>query len=267
MMSMYRFIAPFILVTSTCSLATADYRPPPLFDMVGCSDLVAVGRVQALKQDTYLLKIGKVLVGESKTDVIEIVRFRDWLCSWRWASYRVGQRLVVFVDQNVTQSNELNRPIFSLRSAGCESEFPIEDDYVFCYTVYDQAESRYHAIGRHQSVYRAKLTTLVDAISDYGRLYRFKKDEPAYREIDGHTHFLKATRILRQQPTSTFRFPGRRSPITFSESLAEYAGRSGLHRFLVDTTEIMAIKMGVGDIGWRVQLHRRRAKVTRLSAE
>ena len=89
-MSMYRFISPFILVTSTCSLATADYRPPPLFDMVGCSDLVAVGRVQALKQDTYLLKIGQVLVGDSKTDVIEIVRFRDWLCSWRWASVSRG---------------------------------------------------------------------------------------------------------------------------------------------------------------------------------
>ena len=53
---------------------------------------------------------------------------------------------------------------------------------------------RNHRNGRHTSVYRAKLTTLVDAISDYGRLYRFKKDGPTYREIDGHRHFLKATR-------------------------------------------------------------------------
>jgi hypothetical protein len=234
-----------------CANVQAEYTPPPLFDMIGCSDLVAMGKIQSLNRRTYTLRIEKVLVGDTEKDVIEIVRFRDWVCSWRWAQYEVGQQIVVFADRDKRVSGELGRTIYSLRSGGCESEFPIEDDLVFCYSIYSRDRSKYHTIGKHKDVFRCKLDNLVSAIESYQALYKFRTGEAEYRIVDGRLYFLKVTEIERRDVREKSSFRPRRGPSTIHEGLIAYSSRSSLHRFLVNSTESMAVKLGTDDLGWQ----------------
>ncbi len=100
--------------------SAARYIPPPLYDLVGYSDLIVVGSIARVEVSTFFLEVEEVLRGAEPAAVIEIEKFRDWTCAHRWEPYAPGQRVVAFL---VREEGP-----YTLRSAGAEAEFPIDGD-------------------------------------------------------------------------------------------------------------------------------------------
>ena len=106
--------------------AEARYRPLTLNDLLGNSDLVLVGEITTLEDETYTLTISETLAGKYKGPTIVIQRFKDWACASRWAPYATGQKLVVCLKKVVDpQSCTVT---WRVRSGGGEGELPIVAD-------------------------------------------------------------------------------------------------------------------------------------------
>ena len=119
-MLLRKVLLPAVLAISLPAAAAARYIPPPLYDLVGFSDLIVVGTISRVEADTFFLEVEEVLRGSEAKASIEIERFRDWTCSHRWEPYAPGQRVVAFLAREEGS--------YKLRSAGAEAEFPIYGD-------------------------------------------------------------------------------------------------------------------------------------------
>ena len=104
---------------------SARYLPPALENLLGASDLVAVGTISHVQEAAYFLDLEKVIVGSPSSSTIRIQRFEDWPCSQRWLPYSEGERVWIMV-----QAVEREDFDYALRSAGSESEFPVLDHKV-----------------------------------------------------------------------------------------------------------------------------------------
>ncbi len=90
------FLAVLILaVLAYPPVCLAKYSPLPLFDMVGSSDLVLVGTIAEVADETFVMRIDTVVAGKHPGKTIEIARFRDWPCARRWTPYATSQRVLV----------------------------------------------------------------------------------------------------------------------------------------------------------------------------
>lgn len=248
------FIPAAIVLLLLSERVMADYVPPHFFEMVGGAELIVAGEITELGDETYLLKIERFLAGTWREPAVEVTRYRDWVCSHRWAPYAKGQRIVAFLDKDDPASQKSGRPIFQTWSAGCEGEFPVVEGVAYCYTVPAVAESQCGAIGRHDSVVKARVENLYSAIEDYRQLYHITLGEGEFRITKNSRTYLRTTKVERiQSPaateTSPFR-PRRPNPTTLGR-LEDYARRSYVHRFLVNSTERIADELGAADIGWR----------------
>jgi hypothetical protein len=124
---------------ATCS-GKASYTPYQLPQMIFKAEQIVYGEIIAIDSLTYHLKVEKSVL--DPLDTIEVRRFRNWACAWRWADYKVGQRVFLFLDKY--------NGIYHALSAGNEGELPVYHDSVYvgvkCFgrvtTFFDQFEKR-----------------------------------------------------------------------------------------------------------------------------
>jgi hypothetical protein len=113
--------ALFFLFVVAINSAKAEYVPVKLFRMILGSDKIVYGEIVELDSLTYTLKIEQNLTGTE--NYIQIQRFYNWSCAWRWTEYQVGQKLFLFLANF--------QGTYRTISAGNEGELPIVADTVY----------------------------------------------------------------------------------------------------------------------------------------
>jgi hypothetical protein len=111
-----------------------------------------------------------VVAGEAASPSLEIRKYEDWICSFRWLPYEVGQREVVFAKA----ADEENRR-FWLRSAGAEGEFAIVDDLVIVHGYYLEDLPDASSYGLYG--YAVPLETILDAVRGLRECFVFEPGE------------------------------------------------------------------------------------------
>jgi hypothetical protein len=202
-------IAVALIICSTCSRSFADYVSRQLFDLVGSADVIASGEIIEVRDNTFVLKTDEVLIGKRREN-IEIVRFRDWPCAWRWESYKVGQKVLVFAKE---RDGELHLP-----GAGGEAESPIVEGHVYC-----QFPCGLEPIEKHGKREASKIpyADIREAIIGYRSCYQLTPAKNPWRRIGKYKEYF---------PVDTIKL------VCTDSTLAEYAKNSSVHELLVDQT-------------------------------
>ena len=108
----------FFLISSETS---SEYRPYELYEMILKADKIVFGEIESMDTTSFRLKIEKNLTGEDTE--LTIQKFEDWACANRWADYKVGQKLFLFLR---VYNNEL-----LAMGGGNEGELPVIEDSIF----------------------------------------------------------------------------------------------------------------------------------------
>lgn len=195
----------------SCIPIFADYAAPELFDMVGASDLVILGSIINVTEETFILKIDDVLCGKYKDNTIEIYKYKGWECSIRWSDYEKGQKEIVFLDKHTNKKQNSSNVIYTLRSAGSEGELPIVEDIVFCPFYFKGIPHEKYGKNYFQ---RLVLNDLLSAIKNYRNCYKLTRNKTKWPEFD----------MIEQ--------------ICTDEELEKYEWNSFIHRYLSATTKI-----------------------------
>lgn len=154
--------------------ARADYIPVHLNELILSADLIATGQIVEVREKTYIFRLDEVLVGERK-EVVEVRRFQDWVCAWRWAKYEVGERLLLFAEKNDGR--------FVAIGAACEGECPLSKADVYCHFV-NGLEPR-EKVGE-STMPKVAWKEMRTAILDYRAYFKFgkqKRDDGVFPEI------------------------------------------------------------------------------------
>ncbi len=157
----------------------ADYSPPPLFDMVGSSDLVLVGTITKIGEATFVLGVETVVAGKLEAKTIEVTRYVDWTCSTRWTPYAERQRVLLCL------TTTKGKPA-KIRSAGGEGEMPVIDSVVYYrgFPIDTIAAAAPHVIGdKTLHGQQVKLETFVAAIQGYRRCFRLQLSRSGYPQL------------------------------------------------------------------------------------
>lgn len=128
---MTRRVSPLVLaLVALCAFplpCAAKYIPLELYDLLGASDVVVVGTITEVKQETFVLEVETHVVGAEGKPTLEVLRFRDWPCARRWTPYEVGQTVLVCA---VRLKDADGVEQLKIRSGGGEGEMPIADGKV-----------------------------------------------------------------------------------------------------------------------------------------
>ena len=232
----------------------ADYSPYSFFELAGGAELIVSGEVQSLRDQTYLLKIDRVLAGDHPDRTVEIRKFVDWPCAWRDGPYTIGERLLCFLVKADLGLVEARSPIYSTMGSDTASERPIKDGIVHLFNIRIPQSMR-AAVTRHDWRPRFPIPDVASAIADYRTLYRVQLRK-ALDERSSRGHLLHAHQITRLMPQDHAEgaFRSRTATPDLHMRLQTYARKSLLHRHLVDTTEQAAAFLDVPSIGWKSEL-------------
>lgn len=180
-------IAVLLLHSSPCG---ALYAPPAFHQLATGSDLVVLGRIVSLSNDTFSLAIEEVLVGACPDTVLQVVRFKDWTCSRRWQPYAIGQREIAFLCRSGSR--------YRTNSPGAEGEWQVIDDHVTCsYLPMEFMQKKYPALPTLDRI--LPLNLVVSAIKDL---------EPGFASRrNGKAHTTRR-RSWSCPTTMTLSFPG-----------------------------------------------------------
>jgi hypothetical protein len=158
MMRFWSMVAFSLLLFASDS--AGKIRPVTLAELAG-ADVIAIGTVIRLSDDSYTLRVSQWLAGKPPRQELRIRRFVDWTCGTRTKPYEEGQRLLVFLQKGSGGS-------YSARGGTCEGEVFLEDG---------KAHLRFPLVpGQSESVAEDEL---VDAIPEL-RETRFERDDPDY---------------------------------------------------------------------------------------
>lgn len=105
-----------IVAISFSSFTKVDYTPIDLWEMVLSAEKIVYGEIAELREKDYTLKITSSVTGDKGN--IVITRYNDWACSHRWAPYKVGQKVVVFL--------YMYNGKYKIMSAGGEGEIEVK---------------------------------------------------------------------------------------------------------------------------------------------
>ena len=97
-----------------------DYSAIRLWQMALSADKIVYGEITELREKEYTLKIESSITEDKGTIIVE--RFQNWTCASRWAPYKTGQKIVVFIENR----NGTNH----IMSGGGEGEMEVKNEIV-----------------------------------------------------------------------------------------------------------------------------------------
>jgi len=117
---------------------TAEYRRYELFEMVCGADLVVAGTIRSVdsapwwpksrgpKQTRgFELEVSETISGAPVTGSLNVYCFENWTCASRWAPYRTGQRVLLFLSRP-----EEGEKKWRILGGGGEGEMPLLQDSI-----------------------------------------------------------------------------------------------------------------------------------------
>lgn len=207
---MGRFLLSVLLAGLLASDAWGDYASTHLYELIGQADLIAAGSIKEVDDQTFLLEVEDLVVGEARNNGVRIKRFRDWPCAWRWSEYSAGRRVLVFAKR---EGRELR-----LIGAGGEGESPIVDGLVYCQFVCPVGPSATFA---ERKVATIRYRDLRSAIIEYRKLFRLVPAKQAVRTIGAERGYF---------PFEAVNFLGD------ATAMMSFSDQSPLHQMLFDQT-------------------------------
>lgn len=204
--------------------AAADYHPLTLLDLAGQAEVIAVGSITKLHEQTYEFVVEDSIVGAIKQgQLLTVQQFHDWPCAWRWSEYQVGEQLLVFLTRD--EPNEQWRAL----GAGCEGESPLVLHEVHTHVGLEGRPVEYEArIGTVQ-LSAVSWEQLRRALVDFRANYRVTMAENPWRKTGKFSKYIPFTQIATILPPKP-RFPPRRPTIPFVE-------RSPIHWHLAELVD------------------------------
>jgi hypothetical protein len=113
-----------VLISSPSSF---DYNRLEIHELFAFADNIVLGSISSLEEETFVLAVEEWIVGEPGGPTMRLKRFVDWTCATRWAEYRVGQRVLLFVREGRAMG------------AGDEGDWPVQQGEVLIpYFIHDR---------------------------------------------------------------------------------------------------------------------------------
>ena len=154
---------------------TEGFRvPTPLAQIVGSADAIVRGEVTSVSPESIELSAAKVILARVDVDQrsLSIARMARAPTDPRWAPYREGQQVVVFLKRPEEGGNR-----WTFAGPANDSEWPVGAEKVYLYDrfveglplrKYSLEEQEFHA----QAL---SYETVAAALRDYGLVYRWEK--------------------------------------------------------------------------------------------
>ena len=202
----------FTILSLTAALSQADYEPLALHELFLGSDIIVLGAIEEVRDDTFLLEDYEVLSGPDPDRALEVKRFVDWSGNSRWNEYRAGQKVLLFLTRPGDELKDGPRP-WKIRGYGGEGEMPVEDGFIYCHGLFLEgfSKQRFRVQQGTLDGYRFHLDDFLSALKGYNSCFQFDEG------------------------------PNKRHPKSIvqqcdDETLANYRKQSPLHHYLLEQT-------------------------------
>jgi hypothetical protein len=111
-----------MMVGLNCALAS--YITVPMHYLILKDVLIIEGKIDALSDTAFVVKINNILSGIYAEKTIGIERFNNWTCGSRWTTYEIGHNAVFFLGQS-------ENGLWHVVGGGNEGELPILKDSIY----------------------------------------------------------------------------------------------------------------------------------------
>ena len=115
MMSTMKHTIIFLAIFFSLIKAEAKKLEFPIEVIVGSADLIVIGEIDAVKDNSYTFKIFETLKGQSYGS-ITVNMFKEWTCDVRFDKAKKGQKLCLFLKKEFSNWEIIN---------GSNGELPI----------------------------------------------------------------------------------------------------------------------------------------------
>lgn len=131
----------------------------PLEIIAGSADLIVIGEIDFVKNNTYTFKITETIKGQHyKT--ISVQSFEEWLCDPRFIKLQKGQKLFLFLKKELNNWTVIN---------GSSGELEISDDLIYLEGPMPPPPFGHNKIIRDS----ASLIQFKNGIRDFCKCYQF----------------------------------------------------------------------------------------------
>jgi len=103
----------------------ADYREVYSIGLIERASLIIKAKIVEIKDSTIECAIQKIYKGEHKSDTIQITKFENWTCAYRYYSYEINQEAIFYLEKKADVK------YYRIISGGNEGEMPIYNDSIY----------------------------------------------------------------------------------------------------------------------------------------
>lgn len=210
---MWFFLRALVIVVLWFRPAHADYEPLRLPELIGETELIVLGTISEVRENTFVLEDYDVVVGAHSDGPLEVKRFVDWSGASRWMKYRVGQTMLLFLVAPEAGAKGKIEP-WRIRGIGGEGEMPVAGGFIYIQGPLLRRSDIQKYVVDQKTFYghRFDLKVFISAVKGYKRCFRFVKTEVEKR----------SRTVLR---------------LCDDETLETYGRESELHCYLVEITK------------------------------
>lgn len=158
-----------------------DFEPIPLPRLIGTAELVVVGQVEEVQEETFSFRVQSVLVGESVGQSIDVIQYvpRRFECP-RAAPYESGQAFMLFLTQDPEAQDEQRWRILGIVGEG---EMPLENGFVYFHGRFVEGLERdkYVVHGAERVIQRYQADAFEAAVRNYRHCFVWETDPTGER--------------------------------------------------------------------------------------
>lgn len=195
--------------------STADFVITPITRMIGMSDLVVIGTIGSIAENTFQFHVDEILFGQpvSLLNVKKVIP--PEIIASRITPYTKGQRFALFLKG---PEQEGAAELWQVIGVAGEGEMPVDDQYAYL-TKYDlkgleHTDSKIH--GAYQKAQRYKLDIFTEAVKGYRDCFSWKLNQ-----------YTKNNKV------KTRWVPGKACT---NEAISQYRKKGWLHNYLSQDT-------------------------------
>jgi hypothetical protein len=189
--------------------ARADYLPIPLSELFGGSELIVLGTIESVGDDSFTLRETEVYAGSIGDAPLQVKKYADWTGGRRWSAYRAGQTVLLFLTKTAAEEKVAGEH-WRIRGLGGEGEMPIEGGAIFPHGLNLGGFQRqtFDVDGGELYGYRFDLDTFTSALTGYLHCFGSEAaaesiEEPAGECTDRELATYRATSALHRYLVSS----------------------------------------------------------------
>lgn len=165
----------FLFIIFSSLIVEAKKMDFPLEVVAGSADIIVIGEIQGIKNNSYTFKITETLKGQVYK-IISVNMFREWTCDFRFDKPKIGQKLCLFLRKNFSSWEIIN---------GSTGELQVSDN-----SVYLGGEDLFLVVNHKFAQNSISLVQFKNGIKDFCKCYQFIGD---YQSRDNNPQYFIQT--------------------------------------------------------------------------